>query len=94
MATNGRPPGRIIHSEAFEAIVAAKGLLKYQVATDANISASFLADLLAHRGGASHDIVDRLANSLGVLPEALFPETCDWVSPLPNRTAKRSKVAL
>jgi hypothetical protein len=85
----GRPPGLVIHAEGFEALLAARNLLKSTVANEAEVSASFLADLLAHRGGASPEIVDRIAGALGVNPAALFPELAGWVSPLPNRAARR-----
>lgn len=90
MAQQGRPPGRVIHSEAFEAILAARNLLKKDVCSDAQISASYLSDLLAHRGGASEVVVESLSMTLGVRPAALFPEVAGWVSPLPNRDAKRA----
>lgn len=89
----GRPPGRVIHAEGFEAILATRSLLKSTVATEAGVSPSFLADLLAHRGGASDDVVIRLADALSVKPAALFPELAGWVSPLPDRDAKREAVA-
>lgn len=87
----GRPSGRLIHAEAFEAIVAARGLLKKDVAADAGLSPSFVADLLAHRGGASPQVVERLASALGVKPAAIFPEIVGWIGPLPDRDAKRGE---
>jgi hypothetical protein len=90
MAKTGRPNGRMIHAEGFEALLAARGgLLKSSVAVAAAISPSFLADLLAHRSGASADVVDRLAAALAVPPEALFPELAGWISPLPDRDRRR-----
>lgn len=85
----GRPPGRLIHAEGFEAILAARNLLKRDVAAEAGVSPGFLADLLAHRGGASPQVVDRLAGALGVNPAAIFPELVGWISPLPDREARR-----
>jgi hypothetical protein len=85
----GRPPGLLLHAEAFEAILAGRGLLKKDVAVDAGITASFLADLLAHRGGASRPVAERLAGTLGVKVAALFPETAGWVGPLPDRESRR-----
>ncbi len=85
----GRPTGLLIHAEAFEAICSARGHLKKQVAADADVSPSFLADLLAHRGGTTRPIAERIASTLGVKPEALFPELAGWVSPLPDRNGKR-----
>lgn len=87
---NGRPNGLLIHAEGFEAICAARNVLKKQVASDAGISASFLADLLAHRGGTTRKVADQIASTLGVKTEALFPEVAGWVSPLPDREARRS----
>lgn len=80
----------MIHAEAFEALLAARNLLKKDVCADAGISASYLSGLLAHRGGASEQVVESLSSSLSVRPEALFPELAGWVSPLPNRDAKRA----
>lgn len=85
----GRPAGRLIHAEAFEAIVAAKNLLKKDVAADCGVSAGYLADLLAHRGGASAAVADQLASTLGVKLAAIFPEVAGWVGPLPDRDGKR-----
>lgn len=90
-SSRGRKPGLALHAEGFEAICSARGLLKKDVATDGGMSASFLADLLAHRGGASQAVVDRLAATLGVKPAALFPELVGWVSPLPDRDRKRGE---
>lgn len=88
---NGRPNGLLIHAEAFEAICAARNVLKRNVAEDAGVSPSFLADLLAHRGGTTRPIAERIASTLGVKVEALFPEVAGWVSPLPNRENRRTK---
>lgn len=85
----GRPVGRVLHTEAFEAILAARNLMKKDVAHDAGVAPSFLADLLAHRGGASPEKAEAIAASLGVKVAALFPEAAGWVSPLPDRDAKR-----
>lgn len=90
----GRPAGLILHAEGFEALLALRGgLLKKDVAADATITPSYLADLLAHRGGASPEVAARIATTLSVKPEALFPELAGWVSPLPDREAKRVKDA-
>lgn len=89
----GRPNGLLIHAEGFEAICAARNVLKRQVAADADVSPSFLADLLAHRGGTTRPIADRLASTLGVRVEALFPELAGWVGPLPDRDRRRGQVA-
>lgn len=89
----GRPNGLLIHAEAFEAILAAKGHLKKQVAADAEVSPTFLADLLAHRGGASRQVAERIASTLCVKVEALFPEVAGWIGPLPDRDAKRKGAA-
>lgn len=86
----GRPAGRLIHSEGFEALAAARKMLKKDVAALADVSAGYLADLLAHRCGASEDTADRLAVALGVRVAALFPEAVGWVAPLPDRDGKRS----
>lgn len=85
----GRPSGRLIHAECFEALLSAKNMLKKDVAADCDLSASFLADLLAHRSGASPAVADRLAGALGVKVAALFPEAAGWVAPLPDRDARR-----
>ena len=85
----GRPNGLLIYTEAFEAICAARNLLKKQVAEDADVSPSFLADLLAHRGGTRRDVAERLASTLGVKPQATFPELAGWIGPIPDRKAKR-----
>lgn len=85
----GRPSGRLIHAEGFEALIAARRLLKKDVAADCEVSASYLADLLAHRCGASIDTAERLAGSLGVKVAAIFPEASGWIAPLPDRDGKR-----
>jgi hypothetical protein len=87
--TGGRPSGRVLHTEGFEAIALARNLLKRSIADAAEVSPQFLADLLAHRAGASTPVVERLAAALGVTPAALFPELVGWVSPLPDRDARR-----
>lgn len=89
MAKRGRPPGRMIHAEGFEAILVARNLLKKDVCADSGMSHGFLTDLLAHRAGASDAHVHALSTTLGVKPVALFPELAGWVSPLPDRNAKR-----
>jgi hypothetical protein len=68
-------------------------LLKKDVCADAGVSPGFLADLLAHRGGASENVVEALAGSLGVRPAAIFPEIAAWVSPLPDRDRRREPAA-
>lgn len=88
-ALRGRKPGLILHAEGFEAIISARGLLKKDVAVDAGVSATYIADLLAHRGGASRAVAERLAATIGVKPAALFPELVGWISPLPDREAVR-----
>lgn len=93
MASRGRPSGRLLHAEGFEALLAARNLLKKDVCADAGISPGFLTDLLAHRGGASPVVVDALCASLGVRPAALFPEVAGWVGPLPDREARREVAA-
>lgn len=92
--TRGRKPGHLIHAEGFEAILAAKGHLKKDVATDAGLSPSFLADLLAHRGGASPEVAERLASTIGVKVSALFPEVVGWIGPLPDRDRRREAEAV
>lgn len=91
--TPGRPTGRLLHAEAFEAILTARNILKKDIAKDVGVSPGFLADLLAHRGGASGAVSARLASSLGVKEAALFPEAAGWIGPLPDRDAKRQQVA-
>jgi len=84
----GRKPGLILHSEGFEALIAGRHLKK-DVAADAGMSAGFLADLLAHRGGASPVVAERLASSLAVPVAAIFPEVVGWVAPPPAREGTR-----
>ncbi len=86
----GRPAGRLIHAEGFEALAAARKMLKKDVAALSGVSAGYLADLLAHRCGAAEDTADRLATALGVKVAALFPEASGWVAPLPDRDGKRA----
>ena len=86
----GRPSGRMVHAEGFEAIAAARKLLKKDVAALADVSPGFLSDLLAHRCGAAEDAADRLATALGVKVAALFPEAAGWAAPLPDRSGKRA----
>ena len=87
----GRPNGHLIHAEAFEAILIARGLMKKDVTHDADISPSFLADLLAHRCGATGPVAERLAAALGVRTAAIFPGFAGWIGPIPNRAAKRTR---
>lgn len=70
-------------------------VLKKDVCIDAQISPGFLTDLLAGRGCAGPDVVDRLSSSLGVRPAAIFPELAakPWTSPLPDRAARRERAA-
>lgn len=89
----GRPVGRMLHAEAFEAIVAAKGKLKKDIAEDLGVSAGYLADLMAHRCCAAADMAEAIASALGVKTVALFPELAGWVGPLVDRDAKRRAVA-
>ena len=86
----GRPAGRLIHAEAFEALLAARNLLKKDVAADVGVSPGYLADLLAHRCGASVTVADQLASALGVKLEAIFPEAAGWIGPLPDRDGRRT----
>lgn len=81
----------MLHSEAFEALLAARNLLKRDVAAEAGLSPQFVSDLLAHRGGASRPVARRLSGVLGVDASALFPELADWIAPLPSRDGKREK---
>lgn len=90
----GRPAGRLIHSEAFEALLAARNLLKKDVAADAGVSPGYLADLLAHRCGASPTVADQIASTLGVKIAAIFPEAAGWIGPLPDRDARRVEVSV
>lgn len=91
MATKGRPPGRLLHAEAFEAICAARNLLKKDVCADSGVTPGHLTDLLAHRGGASAATVEKLCGCLNVPTAALFPEAAGWVGPLPDRSARRQR---
>jgi hypothetical protein len=85
----------MIHAEALEALLAARvpRLLKRDLCDDAQVSPGFLSDLLAHRCGAAEDVAERIAGSLGVNPAAIFPEIAGWVSPLPDRDARREVAA-
>jgi transcriptional regulator with XRE-family HTH domain len=85
----GRPNGHLMYAEAFEAIIAARNLRKKDVADDAGISPSYLADLLAMRGGADPAVAERIARSIGVRTEAVFPGLAGWIGPLPDRNARR-----
>lgn len=86
----GRRSGRVLFAEGFEAVRSAKGFSRKYVADVAEVSPQFLADLLACRAGAGADAQKRIANALGVPPEALFPEMTGWVGPLLDRDAVRS----
>jgi hypothetical protein len=86
----GRPSGRILFAEGFEALLASRHLLKSTVATEAAVSAGFISDLLARRTGASDEVAERIAQALSVPVAALFPEMAGWVSPLPDRDRKRA----
>lgn len=90
--TPGRKPGLYLHAEGFEALIGAKNLLRKDVAADCDLTPQFLADLCAHRGGASAATAERLASTLNVKIAALFPEVAEhaWVSPLPDRNGKRN----
>lgn len=93
--TAGRPPGRILYTEAFEAILTARKLRKKDVCITAGISPGFLTDLLACRAGASTAVVEALERALAVPAAAIFPEMAaqPWTSPIPNRGAKRKVAA-
>lgn len=66
---------------------------KRQAAERAGVSPSFLSDLLAYRCGATRPVAERIAAALKLAPDQLFPEMDGWIGPLPNRDAKRQKVA-
>ena len=85
----------MIHAEAVEALLAAREprMLKRDLCDDGAVSPSFLSDLLAHRCGASDEVANRIAGALGVNPAAIFPELAGWMSPLPDREAKRTGAA-
>lgn len=83
----------MLHAEAFEAFLDTAQVRKSHVSKAAGISASFLADLLAHRAGASETVAANLADVLEVPPAAIFPEIAGWVSPLPDRSAQRTRPA-
>lgn len=85
----GRPNGHLIHAEGFEALAGARSMLKKDVAVDAGVSPQFLADLLAHRAGATLPVAERLAGTLGVRVEAIFPGIAGWIGPLPDRNGRR-----
>lgn len=70
-----------------------RNVLKKDVAEDARLSPQFLADLLYHRAGASPAVAHRIADSLGVKVEALFPGFVGWVGPLPDRSNRSKAVA-
>lgn len=89
MPKTGRPNGRLIHAEGLEALLAARGLLKRDLCSEATISPGLLSDLLAHRAGASPSTIEKLTGALAVKPEALFPEIVGWIGPIPDRDAKR-----
>lgn len=93
--TAGRPPGSILYTEAFEAILKARKLAKKDVCATAGISPGFLTDLLACRAGASTAVVEALTRALNVDASAIFPELAarPWTSPIPNRTATRRAAA-
>jgi DNA-binding XRE family transcriptional regulator len=86
----GRPSGYQLHREGFEAICGARGVMKKDVAADAGVSPQFLADLLYHRAGASSAVATRIADSLGVKVEAIFPGFANWVGPVPDRTNRKA----
>ena len=86
----GRPAGRLIHAEGFEALLAARGLKKKDIADAIDRSAGYVADLLAHRCGAGADVAERIAEVLEVKVAAIFPEAAGWIAPLPDREARRA----
>jgi hypothetical protein len=85
----GRPNGWLIHTEAFEALLLTKGILKKDVAAGAGVSPTFIGDLLAHRAGAHKSKAESIATQLSVPVGAIFPEAVGWVSPLPDRGGSR-----
>lgn len=86
----GRPNGYLLHGDAFEAICAARNILKKDVASDADVSPQFLADLIYLRAGASPACAERIASSLGVKTSAIFPSVVGWVGPLPDRGNRKA----
>lgn len=86
----GRPSGRLLHSEAFEAIRDCREVTKRYVADEAGVSPQFIADLLAHRAGASPEVAGAIAGALKVPLSALFPEAVGWIGPLPDRDNVRA----
>lgn len=85
----GRPSGSLILTQSFEALLAPQRILKKDVAADAGVSPSFLGDLLAHRCGASEEVANRIASTLGVPIAAIFPGYAGWVGPLVDRSGNR-----
>lgn len=81
----------MIHAEAFESLLQIRRLKKKDLASSCELSPSFIADLLAHRAGASEETVDAISAVLAVPAEVLFPELSGWVSPLPDRSARRTR---
>ena len=85
----GRPSGEMLFAENFEALLAERGLKKKDIASSAGCSAAFIADLLAGRAGAAPDTASAIAAAVGVPAMLLFPERAGWLSPLPDRKARR-----
>jgi transcriptional regulator with XRE-family HTH domain len=88
-STGGRPRGRVLHAETFEALLEARRLRKSAVAAKAGIAPSTLSNLLARRAGASDVVMGRLAEVLDVPPVALFPELAGWAAPPQDPDALR-----
>ncbi len=87
----GRPPGLVLHTEAFEALVALARWTKRDLAIAAGIEPTTLSDLIAHRCGTTLPKATRLAGALGVPTSAIFPELARWVAPQVVRKQKRQR---
>lgn len=72
----GRPPGLLINPKAAHALLGNRTQLWW--ATQANVGPAHLNMMLAGTKGATPDVVDRLAEVLGVDPGALFPELVEF----------------
>jgi hypothetical protein len=79
MAATGR--GLILHGDAFGAIASLRGESHRAIARASAMSPSHLSDLIAHRSGASEEVVERLSIALDVNAPALFPQLVGWQPP-------------
>lgn len=72
----GRPPGLLMNPKAALAILGDRSQSWW--ADQAAVSNAHLSEMLSGNKGVAPEVVERLADALGVDPGAIFPELCEF----------------